>query len=93
MSSESLQAGAKRISAARARRLAQQLRGDDRKRVLAFADELEAQAEELDHLATLSVPPLASQPQQQVQGVQQVQQRQQPQHQCKRRDDGSDEVS
>ncbi len=81
MNPESLQARAKRISAARARRLALQLRDDDRKRVLAFADELEAQADELDHQSTLSVPPLATQPQQQVQ-----QQQQQPQHRCKQTD-------
>jgi hypothetical protein len=55
-----LQARTKRIAAERARRLAEQLRGDDQKRVLAFADQLEAQAEELERQdqEAPSVPPV-----------------------------------
>ena len=72
MSSGSLQARAKRMAAARARRLAQNLFDDDRKRVLAFAQELETEAAELERPATVAMPPVT---QQQIQ--QQPQQQQQ----------------
>ncbi len=74
MSSTSPQARAKRIAAARARRLAQNLFDDDRKRVLAFALDLEAEASELERQATVVLPPVGHQQQQHQQQQQQQQQ-------------------
>ncbi len=82
MSSGSPQARAKRIAAARARRLAQNLFDDDRKRVLAFAQDLEAEATELEREATVVLPPVSHQHVQQQQHQQQQQQQQQQRRTC-----------
>ncbi len=69
MVAKNLEAQAKRVAAERARRLAHGLPEEDRQRVLAFADELEAHAVALE-ANPITVPPVAEErmapPQQQA---------------------------